>query len=96
VSSELDRQNGTARSVPLFLRFAQISRANLDLSSGGVARTIATASTTAIVSPSPFILVTAFIHWPKFSAPLAGLYRLVSRCGPHTRNQSFICLDFLR
>ena len=80
-------QNGTdVRSVPLLLRLAQISFANLDRSSGGVALTIATASATAIDPPSPFMLITAFIHCPRFPAPLAGLYCRVSRPIPSLRN----------
>jgi poly(A) polymerase Pap1 len=50
----------------------QIWSGNLDLSSGGVAWIIATASATGMFPPaSPFMLITAFIHVAnsKNSAP---------------------------
>src|SRR5947209_8634669 len=71
---DLSDQNGTSRSVPRSQRRSQMSLANADLLSAGVARIISTAAGTLIASDSPFMLITAVNHWPKLLAPLPGLY----------------------
>jgi hypothetical protein len=65
------------------LRIAQISRAKRDRCSGGVAWISETASDTLMVPPeSPLMLITAFIHCPRVSAPFAGLYWRVGLPSP--------------
>jgi hypothetical protein len=76
-------QKGTIPSRPRRLRIPQISRANRDRCPAGVARIIETASGTLIVPPeSPFMLITAFIHWPRVSAATDGLYWRVGLPSP--------------
>ena len=50
-------------------RRRQISAANWERLSGGVARIISTAAATGITVDSPFMLVTAVSHWPNDFAP---------------------------
>jgi hypothetical protein len=81
----------TIPSLPRLLPMGQISRANRNRSSGGVAWIMVTASDTLIVpSESPMMLITALIHSPNFSvAPDSPrLYCRVRRPSPKRRSVS--------
>jgi hypothetical protein len=72
---------------PRLRRMRQISCANRERCSGGVACMIATATGTSIASLSPLMARTAVIHWPKDRAPSAlGLNCRVRRPSPARRN----------
>ena len=74
-------------SVPCFRRLRQISAANLERLSGGVARIISTAAATGITVDSPFMLVTAVSHWPNDFAPcVVGLNCRVNLPSPAARS----------
>jgi hypothetical protein len=74
-----DDQNGTDDDLsgPPSLRLLQISRANSDRRSGGVARITSIAADTVIWPDSRFILSTTVSHWPshwpRLLAPVAPL-----------------------
>jgi len=74
------------RAVPYSRRLRQISVANWERRSGGVARIIPTAAATGMTEDSPFMLVTAVSHWASDLAPLAaGLNCRVTRPIPTAR-----------